>query len=177
MSDWTRLIRDVPDFPKPGIVFKDIMPVLADAAAFASAISALAQPWRDTPIDAVACIEARGFLLGAPLACALACGVVPLRKPGKLPGATLEQRYALEYGEDALQVQADAAPPGTRLLLVDDVLATGGTLAAARALAGQLRAEVVGASVLIELGFLGGRARWHGSAPLHAALVIPGDAG
>ena len=172
MSDWTRLIRDVPDFPKPGIVFKDIMPVLADAAAFASAISALAQPWRDTPIDAVACIEARGFLLGAPLACALACGVVPLRKPGKLPGATLEQRYALEYGEDALQVQAGAVAPGTRVLLIDDVLATGGTLLAARALAEQLQAELVGAGVLMELGFLDGRVRWGSAVPLHATLVV-----
>lgn len=177
MRDWTGYLRDVPDFPKPGIVFKDIMPVLADAQAFANAITALAAPWRQTAIDAVLCIEARGFLLGAPLAQALGVGVVPVRKPGKLPGAVIEQRYALEYGEDALQVQADAAPPGTRLLLVDDVLATGGTLAAARALAGQLQAEVVGAGVLIELGFLGGRARWHGGTPLHAALVIPGDAG
>ena len=165
-----RRVRDVPDFPKPGIVFKDIMPVLADAAAFASAISALAQPWRDTPIDAVACIEARGFLLGAPLACALACGVVPLRKPGKLPGATLEQRYALEYGEDALQVQADALAPGARVLLVDDVLATGGTLSAARQLLERLQIQIIGGSVLIELGFLGGRARWQDAAPLHAAV-------
>ena len=172
MAGWTRLIRDVPDFPKPGIVFKDIMPMLADAQAFAAAIDALAAPWRDARIEAVLCMEARGFLLGAPLARALGAGVLPVRKPGKLPGATFEQRYALEYGEDALQVQADAVRPGTRVLLVDDVLATGGTLAATRALAERLQAEVVGASVLIELGFLDGRARWNGNAPLHAALLV-----
>lgn len=172
MTDWSRLIRDVPDFPKPGIVFKDIMPMLADAQAFAAAIDALAAPWRDARIDAVLAIEARGFLLGAPLARLLGAGLVPVRKPGKLPGATFEQRYALEYGEDALQVQADALPAGTRVLLMDDVLATGGTLAATLALAERMGAEIVGASVLLELGFLDGRARWHGAAPLRAALLL-----
>ena len=108
MTDWTRHIRDIPDFPKPGIVFKDIMPMLADAQAFAAAITALATPWRQMPLDAVVCIEARGFLLGAPLARELGCGVVPLRKPGKLPGTTIEVQYALEYGHDALQAQAAA---------------------------------------------------------------------
>ena len=98
--------------------------------------------------------------------------MVPLRKPGKLPGAVIEQRYALEYGEDALQVQADAVRPGTRVLLVDDVLATGGTLRAAHALAVQLHADIIGAGVLVELGFLGGRARWQDQAPLHAALTL-----
>jgi adenine phosphoribosyltransferase len=172
MNDWTALIRDVPDFPKPGIVFKDIMPMLADAQAFAAAVDALAAPWRDARIDAVLCIEARGFILGAPVARALGTGMVAVRKPGKLPGATLEQRYALEYGEDALQVQADVLPAGARVLLVDDVLATGGTLAATRLLAERLQAVVVGASVLVELGFLDGRARWNAIAPLHAALVV-----
>jgi adenine phosphoribosyltransferase len=172
MNDWTRLVRDVPDFPKAGIGFKDIMPVLADADAFASAIETLAMPWREARIDAVMAIEARGFLLGAPLARALGCGVVAVRKPGKLPGPVLETRYALEYGEDALQVQADALAPGARVLLVDDVLATGGTLAAARALADGLGADIVGASVLMELAFLGGRARWNGTAPLRAAWTI-----
>ena len=172
MADWTRQLRDIPDFPKPGILFKDIMPVLAHPQAFAAAITALAEPWTGTRLDAVLCIEARGFLLGAPLARLLGCGVVPLRKPGKLPGAILEQRYALEYGEDALQVQANALPAGARVLLVDDVLATGGTLVAARALAERLQAEVIGGSVLIELGCLGGRARWPQDAPLRAALVV-----
>ena len=172
MTDWAVLIRDIPDFPKPGIVFKDIMPMLADAQAFAAAIDALAAPWRDARIDAVLCIEARGFLLGAPVARALGAGVVPVRKPGKLPGAVIEQRYALEYGEDALQVQAGAVAPGTRVLLIDDVLATGGTLLAARALAEQLQAELVGAGVLMELGFLDGRVRWGSAVPLHATLVV-----
>ena len=172
MTDWTALIRDVPDFPRPGIVFKDIMPMLADAQAFAAAIDALAAPWHDARIEAVLCMEARGFLLGAPLARVLGAGVVPVRKPGKLPGAVFEQRYALEYGEDALQVQADAVRPVTRALLVDDVLATGGTLAATRALAERLQSDVIGAAVLIELGFLDGRARWDGAAPLHAALTL-----
>ena len=156
MIDWTRPIRDVADFPKPGIVFKDIMPMLADPVAFAGAIEAMAAPWRDTEIDAVLAIEARGFLFGAPLARVLGAGMVPVRKPGKLPGRVLEQRYALEYGEDALQVQADAVPPGARVLLVDDVLATGGTLAAACALVRQSGAQVAGAATLIELGCLGG---------------------
>jgi adenine phosphoribosyltransferase len=120
----------------------------------------------------VLAIEARGFLFGAPLARVLGAGIVPVRKPGKLPGRVLEQRYTLEYGEDALQVQADAVPPGARVLLVDDVLATGGTLAAARLLAEQLGADVVGAAVLIELGFLHGRARWNATAPLRAALLV-----
>ncbi len=172
MTDWTRLIRDVPDFPKPGVVFRDIAPLLADAQAFGAAIDALAAPWRTQRIDAVLAIEARGFLLGAPLARALGAGLVPVRKPGKLPGPTLAQTYVLEYGQDTLQVQAEALPPGARVLLVDDVLATGGTLAAAHGLAEQLRAQVVGATVLIELAALGGRGRWNGNAPLHAALVM-----
>jgi adenine phosphoribosyltransferase len=171
MTHWTRRIRDIPDFPKPGVVFKDITPVLADADAFAAAIEALAAPWRGQPLDAVVAIEARGFILGAPLALALGVGFVPVRKPGKLPGRTLAQDYALEYGQDALHMQVDALPAGARVLLVDDVLATGGTLAATLSLVGQLHANVVGAAVLVELAQLGGRARWTDAAPLHAALV------
>ena len=176
--DWTRLIRDVPDFPKPGILFKDIAPVLADAGGFASAIDALASPWRGQRIDAVVAVEARGFIIGAPLARALGCGFVPVRKPGKLPGRVVSQTYALEYGHDTLELQADALPAGAATLLIDDVLATGGTLGAARALVEQVQAEIVGASVLIELASLGGRARWARhtgnacSPPLHAALAI-----
>lgn len=172
MPSWTRLIRDIADFPKPGIVFKDITPVLADAAAFDAALNALAAPWRDTPIDAVLAIEARGFILGAPLARALGAGFVPVRKPGKLPARTLSQRYALEYGHDALELHADALPIGARVLLVDDVLATGGTLQAARTLAERAEATVIGAAVLIELAALAGRERWQGDAPLRAALTI-----
>lgn len=172
MTDWTRLIRDVADFPKPGIVFKDITPVLADAAGFAAAIDAMAAPWRGQAIDAVIAIEARGFIFGAALAHTLGVGFVPVRKPRKLPGRRLSQTYALEYGQDTLEVHADAVPAGARVLLVDDVLATGGTLDAARALIEQLDARIVGAAVLIELAALGGRSRWNCTAPLEAALVV-----
>lgn len=172
MTDWTRLIRDVPDFPKPGIRFKDITPVLADADGFASAIDALAAPWRDAGVQKVIGVEARGFILGAPLAQALGAGFVPVRKPGKLPGAVVRESYALEYGTDALELQADAFARGARVLLIDDVLATGGTLAATYALAERLEADIVGAGVLLELAALNGRARWNGTAPLLASLVV-----
>ena len=172
MADWTCLIRDIPDFPKPGIVFKDILPMLADAAAFAAAIEAMARPWRESRLDAVLAIEARGFLLGAPLALALGASLVPVRKPGRLPGPLLEQPYALEYGHDTLQVQANAVAPGTRVLLVDDVLATGGTLMASRALAERLDATIVGAGVLLEIAALDARSRWGSAVPLHASLVV-----
>lgn len=172
MTDWTRLLRDIPDFPKPGILFKDITPVLADADAFAGAIDALAAPWREARIDAVIGVEARGFILGAPLARTLDAGFVPVRKPGKLPGRTYSQAYALEYGEDALELHVDAVAPGARVLIVDDVLATGGTLAAAHALAERLQAEIVGAAVLMEIAALDGRARWRSAAPLRATLTV-----
>lgn len=169
---WSTHIRDVPDFPKPGIVFKDIMPLLSSPDGFADVIDALAAPWRRAAVQTVVAVEARGFMLGAPLARALGVGFVPVRKPGKLPGPTLRRSYALEYGEDALEMQADALPPGTRVLLVDDVLATGGTLSAACGLVDALGAELVGGAVLIELSALGGRARWNGSAPLLAAWTL-----
>ncbi len=172
MADWRALIRDVPDFPKPGILFKDITPVLADAAAFAAMIDALAAPWRGQGLDAVVGIEARGFILGAPLALALGAGFVPIRKPGKLPAATLGHDYALEYGSDRLEIHADALRPGARTLIVDDVLATGGTLAAALSLVEALGANVIGASVLLELGFLDGRARWRNAAPIVSCIAI-----
>lgn len=169
-TDFARLIRDVPDFPRPGILFKDITPLLADASGLAQAISAMAQPWRDAGVELVAGIESRGFILGAALARELDAGFVPIRKPGKLPAKTLAADYGLEYGSDRLEIHADAFAPGRRLLLVDDVLATGGTLTAAHGLVEQLRAEVIGAAVLIELAALDGRARWNAPAPLHATL-------
>ena len=172
LTDWTRLIRDVADFPKPGILFKDITPLLADGVSFAAAIDAMAAPWRGQTIDAVIAIEARGFILGAALAQTFGVGFVPVRKPGKLPGRVLSQSYALEYGQDTLELHADALPAGARVLLVDDVLATGGTLEAARALVEQLDARIVGAAVLIELAALRGRERWNGTAPLKAALLV-----
>lgn len=164
------LIRDVADFPRPGIVFKDVMPMLADGPAFAAAVTAMAAPWRDQRLHAVAGIEARGFIFGAAMARELGVGFVPVRKPGKLPGEVHEIAYSLEYGNDRLQVQRDALTAGDRVLLVDDVLATGGTLAAAASLLAGLRTELAGAAVLIELEALGGRARWTQAAPLLATL-------
>ena len=167
---WAALIRDVPDFPRTGVVFRDICPLLADAGAFAAMLDDLAAPWRGAGIDVVAGIEARGFVLGAALARHLRAGFVPLRKPGKLPGPVIEESYALEYGTDRLQMQAHAVHAGTRVLLVDDVLATGGTLAAAAALVQRQGAVLAGAAVLMELEALGGRARWPADAPLRAVL-------
>jgi adenine phosphoribosyltransferase len=150
------LIRDVPDYPQPGVVFKDITPLLADAPGFAAAIDALASGYER--IDKVAGIEARGFILAAPVALRLGVGFAPVRKQGKLPGPTLAQTYELEYGSATVEVHADAFAPGERVLIVDDVLATGGTSAAAAELIKRSGAEVAAISVLIELGFLNGRA-------------------
>lgn len=169
--DWSRPIRDVADFPKPGILFKDITPLLGNGPCFRAAVQAMAEPWRDAGLQAVLGVEARGFILGTALALELGVGFVPVRKPGKLPGATLKQDYALEYGSDRIEVSVGATAPGARVLLVDDVLATGGTLLAALQLAVQLQAQVVGAAVLVELDGLGGRARWPAGLPLAATLV------
>ncbi|MCC8539159.1 adenine phosphoribosyltransferase [Xanthomonas codiaei] len=169
-NHWAGRIRDIADFPKPGIVFKDITPLLSDGPDFASALDEMAQPWRTTPLDAVLGIEARGFILGAALARELRTGFVPVRKPGKLPGRTLIQEYALEYGTDRIEMHEDALPRGARVLIVDDVLATGGTLRAALSLAAQLELEVVGAAVLVELAALQGRAKWANDVPLLATL-------
>jgi adenine phosphoribosyltransferase len=151
-----RLIRDVPDYPQPGVMFKDITPLLADPAAFAATIAALSAG--HDQIDKVAGIEARGFILAAPVACQLGVGFVPVRKLGKLPGPTHTQTYELEYGTAAVEVKTDAFAPGDRVLLIDDVLATGGTAAATSALIRRCGAEVASLGVLIELGFLHGRA-------------------
>jgi adenine phosphoribosyltransferase len=171
MPDWQSLIRDIPDFPKPGVVFKDITPLLADADGYAAAVDAMAAPWRGVALDAVLGIESRGFILGAALARALGTGFVPVRKPGKLPGRTLVQDYELEYGSDRLEIHADAVTPGARVLLVDDVLATGGTLRAALALARQQGATVVGASVLLEIAALQGRVQWDASVALEVGAT------
>jgi adenine phosphoribosyltransferase len=150
-------IRDVPDFPKPGILFKDITPVLHDVALFADVTAALAAPWRGKGITHVLAIESRGFLFGAPVAQHLGAALVPVRKPGKLPAAHVTERYALEYGEDAVEIHSDAIDARSLVLIVDDVLATGGTAAATRRLAHRLGAGVAGLGVVIELGFLPGR--------------------
>jgi adenine phosphoribosyltransferase len=164
-------IRDVPDFPKPGIVFKDFAPLLADHVAFTAAVDAIVAHHAPGSVDKVVGIEARGFILAAPVAYHLGTGFVPVRKKGKLPGRTLEVSYALEYGEATLEVPADAFEAGDRLLIVDDVLATGGTVEATIALVERAGGTVVGVSVLLELAFLDGRSRL---APhdLHALLTV-----
>jgi len=156
--DLARYLRDVPDFPKPGILFKDISPLLGDAEALRTTIARLAGiAWGK--IDKVAAIESRGFLFGAPLAIELCTGFVPIRKPGKLPWRTNRVEYVLEYGTDAVEMHADALQPGTRVLLVDDVLATGGTMAAAARLVETAGGIVVGCTFVLELGFLKGRSK------------------
>ncbi|MFM8891048.1 MAG: adenine phosphoribosyltransferase [Planctomycetia bacterium] len=157
--DLTRHIRPVPDFPKPGILFRDITPLLADPHALAEAVERLAAPWRNVPLDAIAAVEARGFLFAAPMALALGLGVIPVRKPGKLPAKTLEHEYDLEYGRDRLQMHADVLAAGSRVLVVDDVLATGGTAAACMRLVEAGGGRVVGAAFLLEIAALGGRER------------------
>lgn len=153
----TARIRDIPDYPQPGVIFKDITPLLADGAAFAAVIGALAAGHGG--IDKVAGIEARGFILAAPVACALGAGFVPVRKQGKLPGPTYAQSYQLEYATATIEVHVDAFEPGDRVLIVDDVLATGGTAAATAALVRRCDAHVAEIAVLLELGFLNGRAK------------------
>jgi adenine phosphoribosyltransferase len=172
VDDLKRAIRDVPNFPKPGIVFKDITPVLLDIELFGQAIDLMAAPYRDARVSRVVSIESRGFLLGAPIALRLGAGLVPIRKPGKLPGTCQRVEYALEYGTDALEMHHDAVQQGDRVLVVDDVLATGGTATAAAELVGRTGGAVVGFSFLIELDFLKGRQRLQGrrvEALLHYA--------
>ena len=157
--DLARHIRPVPDFPKPGILFRDITPLLADTAAFAAAIAAMAEPWRGGTIDAVAAVEARGFLFAGPLALDLGVGVIPVRKPGKLPADTIAHEYELEYGRDRLEMHRGVLAAGARVLVVDDVLATGGTAEACMRLIEAGGGSVAGASFLVEISPLGGRAR------------------
>lgn len=150
-------IRDVPDFPKPGILFRDITPLLKDPRALEAAISAMAEKGSEWKPDLVAGIESRGFLFGTGVALRLGLGFIPVRKPGKLPWKTVKAAYALEYGTDAVEIHVDAAPPGARVLLVDDLLATGGTMRAACSLLDGSGAEVAGCLFLIELAALRGR--------------------
>ncbi|HZO93302.1 MAG TPA: adenine phosphoribosyltransferase [Candidatus Baltobacteraceae bacterium] len=156
------LIRSIPDFPIPGILFRDITPLLGDAQGFKTLIDTFVSPYRNARIDYVVGIEARGYMIGAPVAYQLGAGFVPVRKPGKLPGKTYTEEYALEYGTNALQIHADAVGHGHRVLVVDDLLATGGTIAATLRLLRKLGAEVVGTAVLIELEALNGRAALDG---------------
>jgi adenine phosphoribosyltransferase len=170
-----RLVVDVPDFPEPGIVFKDITPLLADAAALASVVEALAEAGRDeagaAAVEKVVGMESRGFILGAGVALALGVGFVPVRKAGRLPRATHAVSYDLEYGRATLEIHRDAVAPGERVLLVDDVLATGGTLAATRRLVEECGGRVRGAAMLMELSFLPGREAV-GDLPFTALMTV-----
>jgi adenine phosphoribosyltransferase len=155
-------VRDVPGYPQPGIIFRDITPLLADKAIFGEIVDLMSSAWKDRAPDAVAAIEARGFIPGSAVAVRLGAGFIPIRKVGKLPWKTIGEAYQLEYGSDQLQMHSDAVQPGQKVLIVDDVLATGGTAAAAVRLVRKLGGEVIGVQVLIELADLGGRARLSG---------------
>jgi adenine phosphoribosyltransferase len=162
MSDLRSFIRDIPDFPQPGIVFKDITPLLVDAAALTSAVDGLAAWARPLDVDLVVAAEARGFILGGALARELGIGFVPARKPGKLPWDTVSAEYVLEYGVDALEMHADALADGARVLLHDDLLATGGTARALAELVERAGGVIAGCGFLVELAFLGGRGKLAG---------------
>lgn len=166
LADW---IRDVPDFPQPGIVFKDITPLLGNPLALSEAVRKMGEPFRGESIDHVVAVEARGFLFGAPMALDLGVGIVPVRKPGKLPSETRRLDYDLEYGTDALEIHTDSVRTGDRVLVADDLLATGGTVAACCELLEQCGATVVGCSFLIDLTFLEGSRRL---APRRVTSVI-----
>jgi adenine phosphoribosyltransferase len=165
-------IREIPDYPRPGVVFRDITPLLASADAFAAAVDALAAPHAGERIDKVVGIEARGFVFAAPLAYRHRAGFVPVRKPGKLPWEREREEYELEYGTDLLEIHRDAVAHGERVLIVDDVIATGGTAAATARLVERLGGEVAGFVFVVELDFLGGRSKIDGYA-VHSVVTFP----
>ena len=169
--DLEKYIRDIPDFPKEGIIFKDITPLLAEATALDETVRRLAEPYEGKGIAYVAAVESRGFIFGAAVARQLAAGFVPIRKPGKLPHKTVSKEYSLEYGTDTVEIHADAIPPGSKVLMIDDLLATGGTMAAACELVAALGARIVGVAFLIELCFLNGRAKLTGY-DLHTLIRV-----
>ena len=169
--DLEKYIRDIPDFPTKGIIFKDITPLLADPGALDEAVRRLAEPYEGTGVQCVAAVESRGFIFGAAVARQLGAGFVPIRKPGKLPHETVSKEYSLEYGTDAVEIHTDAVSPGSKVLMVDDLLATGGTMAAACELVASLGGRIVGIAFLIELGFLNGRAKLAGY-DLHTLIRV-----
>ena len=169
MVDLTDFIRDIPDFPKAGIIFKDITPLLGDPGAFRTTIERMADPYRDGGVELIVGIESRGFIFGAAMALELGLGFVPIRKPGKLPSETISAEYELEYGTDTIQIHTDAIVEGQKIALVDDLLATGGTMAAACKLVSELNAQIAGISFLIELDFLEGRKKL-GDFPIHTQI-------
>jgi adenine phosphoribosyltransferase len=169
-SDLQALVRAIPDFPKTGILFRDITPLLKDPRAFATTVDMLADEFIGEDVDYVVAIEARGYVIGAPLAYKLGAGLIPVRKPGKLPYSTIKAEYSLEYGTNTLEVHSDALSAGHRVIIVDDLLATGGTASATKSLIERLGGEVVGAGFIIELTALGGRAKL-GSTPVRTLLT------
>jgi len=174
--DFTQFIRTIPDYPKPGIMFRDITTLIAHPKGLSAAIEALGGHFADTGIDVVAGIEARGFIIGGAIAQALGTGFVPVRKKGKLPWKTYGQDYQLEYGSDRLEIHCDAVKPGVRVLLIDDLIATGGTAIAAARLFEQAQATVVGAGFLVDLPDLGGAVKLAAeNIPVHALCAFEGD--
>jgi len=169
------LIRDIPGFPKPGIVFKDITPLLADPAGLSLSVEYLTQPFRHMKVDLVVGAESRGFIFGTAVARNLSAGFVPIRKPGRLPAQTHTESYTLEYGVDNVEIHRDAIQPGDRVLMVDDLLATGGTMSACCRLVSNLGGEIIGIAVLIELSYLNGRSQLH-PYPVHSILVYDSEA-
>jgi len=174
MLDLQQFIRDVPDFPMEGIIFKDITPLLASHDALSEAVRRLAAPFADTGVEVVVGIESRGFIFGSLLADHLEAAFVPIRKPGKLPCKTISASYELEYGTDRVEIHADAISPGQKVLMVDDLLATGGTMAAGCELVGKLGGEIVGLAFVIPLCFLNGRGRL-GGYQLHSLIKVTGE--
>jgi adenine phosphoribosyltransferase len=172
MLDLESLIKDVPDYPKPGIVFKDITPLLANPAGLAMSVERMANPFRGKGIEIVVGAESRGFIFGTAIAQALSAGFVPIRKPKKLPREVRSMEYDLEYGKDKLEIHADAIKPGQKVLMVDDLLATGGTLDACCQLIDGLGGNIVGITVLLELSFLPGRAKVKRFGDVHAVISI-----
>ena len=161
-EDLRAKIREIPDFPKPGILFYDITTLLKDPAAFKESVDLMLEPYRDDKVDVVVGMESRGFIFSAPMAYELRAGLVPVRKLGKLPAEVLSVEYALEYGSNTLEIHRDAIQPGQRVLIVDDLLATGGTVKGTIELVGRLQGEIVGLAFLVELDFLKGRERLEG---------------
>ncbi len=174
MEHLKALIRTIADFPKPGIEFRDLTTLFLDGPGFQAALDALAQHYRPQRVDLVVGVESRGFILGAPLAYALGKGFIPVRKPGKLPGERVGVEYALEYGTDRLEIHADAVPAGARVLMVDDLLATGGTMSAACQLVEQVGGQVMGCAFIVELVDLKGRAKLS-RYPIFKLIEFEGD--
>jgi len=174
MIDLEKFIRNVPDFPKKGIVFKDITPLLGNARALKQAVAQLAKPYEGQGVQVVTGIESRGFIFGSLVAQKLKTGFVPIRKPGKLPAATISESYELEYGKDTIEIHADAVAPVQKVLMIDDLLATGGTMAAACRMVEKLGGQVVGVGFVIELSFLNGRRKLTGR-PVYSLIQVAGE--